>query len=202
LPGQTEEGRAQLRNSISNKPKLAKPHKNVPSRRFVVRKLPHTSEQNNAIDYKPFCKFNDFPSDKRRFHKAETRHQHCSLSGKGTSTFLVPSPREGIYMPLAIHNSTKLAASLLAFLLFGVLLLTWTPARAQGEATAVDATYKAKCAMCHGGNAEKSFDATKTDEVLLDAVLKGVKPKMPSYDQKLSPDQAKGLVGYMKSLKK
>jgi len=56
--------------------------------------------------------------------------------------------------------------------------------------------------MCHGGNAEKSFDATKTDEVLLDAVLKGVKPKMPSYDQKLSPDQAKGLVGYMKSLKK
>ena len=105
-------------------------------------------------------------------------------------------------MPLAIHNSTKLAASLLVFLLFGVLVVTWTPARAQGEAAAVDATYKAKCAMCHGGNAEKSFDATKTDEVLLDAVLKGVKPKMPSYDQKLSPDQAKGLVGYMKSLKK
>ena len=103
-------------------------------------------------------------------------------------------------MLLAIHKSTKLAASLLAFLVFGVLVLTWTPARAQGEA--VDATYKAKCAMCHGGNAEKSFDATKTDEVLLDALLKGVKPKMPSYEQKLSPGHAKSLVAYMKSLKK
>lgn len=94
----------------------------------------------------------------------------------------------------------KLAATLLAFLVFAVPVLMWTPALAQGEA--VDATYKAKCAMCHGVNAEKAFDATKTDEVLLDAVLKGIKPKMPSYDQKLSPDQAKSLVAYMKSLKK
>jgi mono/diheme cytochrome c family protein len=103
-------------------------------------------------------------------------------------------------MPLTINKSTNLVAILLAFLVFGVLVLTWTPVRAQGEA--VDATYKAKCAMCHGSNGEKSFDATKTDTVLLDAVLKGVKPKMPSYEQKLSPDQAKGLVAYMKSLKK
>jgi len=103
-------------------------------------------------------------------------------------------------MLLAIHESKKLAASLLAFLVFGVLVLTWTPAKAEGEVVA--ATYKAKCTMCHGGNAEKAFDATKTDEVLLDAVLKGVTPKMPSYDQKLSPDQAKSLVAYMKSLKK
>ena len=105
-------------------------------------------------------------------------------------------------MQLETHKSTKLTAILLAFLVFGALVLTWTPARAQGEAPAADATYKAKCAMCHGGNAEKLFDATKTDEVLVDAVLKGVKPKMPSYEQKLSPDQAKNLVAYMKSLKK
>jgi mono/diheme cytochrome c family protein len=105
-------------------------------------------------------------------------------------------------MLFGIHKSTKITAILLAVLVFGVLVLTWTPARAQGEAAAVDATYKAKCAMCHGVNAEKAFDATKTDEVLLDAVLKGVKPKMPGYEQKLSPDQAKSLVAYMKSLKK
>jgi len=105
-------------------------------------------------------------------------------------------------MQLETHKSTKLTAILLAFLVFGALVMTWTPARAQGEAAAPDATYKAKCAMCHGGNAEKLFDATKTDEVLVDAVLKGVKPKMPSYEQKLSPDQAKNLVAYMKSLKK
>jgi mono/diheme cytochrome c family protein len=103
-------------------------------------------------------------------------------------------------MLLTIHKSTKLATSLLALLVFAVLVLTWTPARAQGDAA--DATYKAKCAMCHGVNAEKSFDAAKTDAALLDAVLKGVKPKMPSYEQKLSPDQAKSLVAYMKSLKK
>lgn len=104
-------------------------------------------------------------------------------------------------MSLAIDKSTKLAAILIAFLIFGAIVLTGTPARAQGEA-AVDATYKAKCAMCHGGNAEKSFDATKTDQVLLDAVVNGIKPRMPSYDQKLSTNQAKSLVAYMKTLKK
>jgi len=100
----------------------------------------------------------------------------------------------------AIHKSQKLAASLLAVSLFAILVLMWTPARAQGDA--VDATYKAKCAMCHGPAGEKSFDATKADDVLVDAVLKGLKPKMPSYDQKVSAEQAKGLVAYMKTLKK
>lgn len=103
-------------------------------------------------------------------------------------------------MLIAIHKSQKLAASLLAVSLFAILVLMWTPAQAQGDA--VDATYKAKCAMCHGPTGEKSFDVTKTDDALVDAVLKGVKPKMPSYDQKVSPEQAKGLVAYMKSLKK
>jgi mono/diheme cytochrome c family protein len=103
-------------------------------------------------------------------------------------------------MLLAIHKSKSLAASLLGLLVFAVLVLTWTPARAQGDEAG--ATYKAKCAMCHGGNAEKSFDATKADEALLNAVQQGIKPKMPSYDQKLSSDQARALVAYMKSLKK
>ena len=103
-------------------------------------------------------------------------------------------------MLLAIHKSKTLAASLLALLVFVLVVLIWTPARAQGES--VGATYKAKCAMCHGVNAEKSFDATKTDEALLNAVQQGIKPKMPSYDQKLSSDQAKALVAYMKSLKR
>ena len=74
------------------------------------------------------------------------------------------------------------------------------PTRAEGDEIA--ATYKAKCGMCHGTNAEKSFEATKADDVLIDAVVKGVKPKMPSYEQKLSADQAKQLVAYMKSLRK
>jgi mono/diheme cytochrome c family protein len=71
--------------------------------------------------------------------------------------------------------------------------------RAEGDDVA--ATYKAKCAMCHGAKAEKSFDAAKEDAALADAVLKGVKPKMPAYDGKLTADQVKGLVAYMKSIR-
>lgn len=69
------------------------------------------------------------------------------------------------------------------------------------EATAV---YKTKCASCHGKQAEKKFDATKTDDVLTEVVLKGkdAKPlKMPSYETKgITADQAKTLVAHMKSL--
>lgn len=68
------------------------------------------------------------------------------------------------------------------------------------------ATFKAKCAMCHGQNAEKKFDATKADDVLEGIILKGndtVTPKMPSYEAKgITPEQAKALAAYMKSLKK
>ena len=103
---------------------------------------------------------------------------------------------------LTINQTKKFAVSLLALPVFAVLFLTSAalPMQAQGEG--VEATYKAKCAMCHGVKAEKSFDSTKPDEALADAVLKGIKPKMPSYDQKLGSDQAKALVAYMKSLRK
>ena len=67
------------------------------------------------------------------------------------------------------------------------------------------AVYKAKCAMCHGQNAEKKFDSTKADDVLVQTVLKGkddVMPKMPSYEAKgVTAEQAKALVTQMKSLK-
>src|SRR5690242_9281356 len=64
------------------------------------------------------------------------------------------------------------------------------------------ATYKAKCTACHGAKADKAFDPAKADAALVDAVLKGVKPKMPAYDGKVSADDAKALVAYMKSLRK
>ena len=67
------------------------------------------------------------------------------------------------------------------------------------------AVYKAKCAMCHGQKAEKKFDSTKADEVLVQTVLKGkddVMPKMPSYEAKgVTAEQATALVTQMKSLK-
>ena len=61
------------------------------------------------------------------------------------------------------------------------------------------ATYKAKCVACHGPKAEKKFDATRADEQLLEAILKGAKgeksPNMPAYETKgINADQAKALV--------
>ncbi len=79
---------------------------------------------------------------------------------------------------------------------------------AQGEAQPTDpaAFYKAKCVACHGQKAEKKFDASLTDEQLVDIVLKGKKPEkppnMPGYGEKgVNAEQAKALVDYMKQLK-
>jgi len=104
-------------------------------------------------------------------------------------------------MIITIDMLKKLAVVLLALPILAIILPT-AAARAQSDGADVAGTYKAKCAMCHGQKAEKSFDATKEDAALTDAVLKGIKPKMPSYDQKLTPEQAKALVAYMKSLGK
>ena len=101
---------------------------------------------------------------------------------------------------IAIDRMKKLATALFAFAAFA-LLLTSTPAPTRADGDDVAAAYKAKCSMCHGAKAEKSFDAAKEDAALADAVLKGVKPKMPAYDGKLTADQAKGLIAYMKSIR-
>ena len=85
-----------------------------------------------------------------------------------------------------------------------VLLAESAPARVTAEEDA--ATYKSKCAMCHGQQAEKKFDASIADDDLVQIVLKGKKaekpPNMPAYEEKgVTADQAKALVAYMKSLK-
>jgi mono/diheme cytochrome c family protein len=64
------------------------------------------------------------------------------------------------------------------------------------------ATYKAKCAICHGGKAERFFEPAKADELHLESIMKGVKPKMPSYAAKgMTVEQTKALVDYMRSLR-
>ena len=65
------------------------------------------------------------------------------------------------------------------------------------------ALFKSKCVACHGATAEKKFDATKADEVLIETVLKGKKmekpPNMPGYEEKgITADQAKAMVAFMK----
>lgn len=90
----------------------------------------------------------------------------------------------------------------LAFLLLVLpLLAIMSPAPAAAGGEDVAATYKAKCAACHGAKSEKAFDPSKPDTVLVEAVVKGVKPKMPAYG-KMTEDQAKALVAYMRDLRK
>jgi len=85
-------------------------------------------------------------------------------------------------------------------------------ASARAEDTA--ALYKAKCAACHGPDGKGDTAAGKklgardfhspevakmSDAELFDVTKKG-KEKMPAYDKKLTDDQIKDLVKYIRGL--
>lgn len=102
----------------------------------------------------------------------------------------------------------KIAASLVLLPLLGLLMLNATTSRtrAAGDDFDAGATFKTKCVMCHTATAAKNFDATKTDEQLTEAIMKGVKgekpPFMPAYGEKgITAEQAKALVAHMRSVK-
>ncbi|HYW72646.1 MAG TPA: cytochrome c [Pyrinomonadaceae bacterium] len=68
------------------------------------------------------------------------------------------------------------------------------------------ATYKSKCAGCHGATAEKKFDPTKSDDELVQIILKGKKgdkpPNMPEYETKgINADHAGQILAHMKTLR-
>src|SRR5690349_1502598 len=98
-------------------------------------------------------------------------------------------------------GATITAVALSAFFLLS------SPAKAE---TAAEATYKAKCAACHGtdGKGETSIgktnklrdlgpaDVQKESDADLTAIITAGKNKMPAYGKSLTADQIKGLVGY------
>jgi mono/diheme cytochrome c family protein len=91
-----------------------------------------------------------------------------------------------------------------AVIVAAAFLIVTTPARATDDETAT--LYNTKCKACHGATAEKKFDATKADDVLIQTTLDGKAaekpPNMPAFKEKgITPDQAKALVAHMKSLK-
>ena len=99
----------------------------------------------------------------------------------------------------------KIAAALIGIPLVAAALLVSVPARTTTDDDAA-ALYNGKCKMCHGATAEKKIDKAKTDDVLVQIVLDGKSaekpPNMPAYkDKGLTPDQAKALVTFIKSLK-
>jgi len=71
------------------------------------------------------------------------------------------------------------------------------------------ALYKSKCAMCHGADGKKtaghdftSAAVQKEKDADLEAVItNGKPPKMPKYGDKLKPEEIKGLVAYIRTLK-
>jgi mono/diheme cytochrome c family protein len=98
--------------------------------------------------------------------------------------------------------------TLAAALLGGVCLLS---APAKADVAAAEATFKAKCAGCHGADG-KGKEAMKTRDLasadvqkLSDADLSGIitngKGKMPPY-KTMSADQVKDMVAFIRSLKK
>lgn len=101
----------------------------------------------------------------------------------------------------------KLGLPLFTFAIaLAVVLSIPVSAHAQDAA----ALYKSKCAMCHGADGAKaaghdlsSADVQKKSDADLAAVITdGKPPKMPKYGDKLKPEEIKGLVAYVRTLKK
>ena len=101
-----------------------------------------------------------------------------------------------------------------AVLLFAALVfLVTAPMQAQDAG----ALFKSKCAVCHApdgsgsGAMGKQLGVTdlradevqkQTDAQLNDSISKGMGKKMPAYKGKLTDDQIKGLVAYIRELAK
>ena len=96
-----------------------------------------------------------------------------------------------------------------AAVLAGVCLFS---SSANADTAAAEATYKAKCASCHGPDG-KGKEAMKTKDLASPEVQKmsdadlsaiitnGKPPKMPPY-KTMTPDQVKDMVAYIRSFKK
>jgi len=113
-----------------------------------------------------------------------------------------------------MRKSTNWIAGILAITLaIAVVVLLAAPAKA--DTAAAEATYKAKCAMCHGPDGKGATATGKTmgvkdfsseevqkmsDEDLSGAISNG-KGKMPPY-KALTADQVKDLVAYVRAFGK
>ncbi len=95
--------------------------------------------------------------------------------------------------------------------ILGISLAVAGPALAQGSGAD---TYKTTCLMCHGADgtadtpAGKAFKAasfkdpmvtTKSNEELA-TIIKSGKDKMPSFKDKLTDDQIKAVIAYIRTL--
>ena len=123
--------------------------------------------------------------------------------------------------PVPIFNREKMmrktiswieGMAMVAVVLAAIVFIT---APAKADNAAAEATYKAKCAMCHGadgkgetatGKAMKagdfaSADVQKMSDADLSTAITAGKAKMPPF-KTLTADQVKDLVGYIRAFGK
>jgi len=110
-------------------------------------------------------------------------------------------------------NWTRITKVSIGAAALAALALVSVPAQAQDAGAA---TYKTKCAACHGADGKGETSIGKTNKIRdlssadvqqqSDADLTGIiatgKGKMPAYGKSLKPDQVKELVTYIRSLAK
>jgi len=109
-------------------------------------------------------------------------------------------------------TNCRIARMTVAVAALATIIFLSAPAKADNTA---GATFKTKCAMCHGPDGKGETATGKTmkakdfaseevqkmsDEDLTEAISKG-KGKMPAY-KTLTPDQVKDLVGYVRAFGK
>jgi cytochrome c6 len=101
----------------------------------------------------------------------------------------------------------SLRMSLIALFAGGMIAVCSSPAVAQDAA----ATYKAKCAMCHGPDGKggkmgtrdfASPEVQKESDADLAGIITNGKGKMPKYGEKLKENEIKDLVTYIRGLAK
>src|SRR5215831_7097605 len=106
---------------------------------------------------------------------------------------------------------TLLRSATFAAVAMGLSLLT-LPALAQDAA----ATYKAKCAMCHGADGKgdapagrktgvhsfTSYEVKKQSDADLSQIISKGKNKMPAFESKLKAEEINELVSYVRKLGK
>ncbi len=108
-------------------------------------------------------------------------------------------------MNLALGKKLAVVALVLAILALPLA------AFAADEGAEVYKSAKPACSMCHGTDGKKmagtkefsSPDVQKmSDAEITSTIEKGKPPKMPAYTGKLTADQVKALVAYIRSMKK
>jgi cytochrome c6 len=110
-------------------------------------------------------------------------------------------------------DQLKIRRGLSLFLGTSLMMLVSDPMRAGDTA---EATYKTKCAACHGADGKGETAIGKSNKIRdlgsaevqqqsdadLTAVIDNGKGKMPPYGKSLKPEQVKDLVAYVRTLAK